>query len=282
MPTPITVTPPPPPSPPPSPPPQPPVPAGPIGLQSNAPFATQAAYLDVSGFSTGPNAVEFSYSSSDNSYTITVPHHSPGRLLTTGGTGSYNDKGWINLQGTANSVQSQPVSAPVTVALDWPGSSKLTYTSVGHWFEGGAFTGDRGYFAYGIPTAAADMPVSGAATYSGAVRGMTDDDTFVDGTVGLAFDFGSGTLSGAMNPVLHPWDPVPLDTYTFRETVYASGSTSFSGAFIVPGSSAPSSFSGNFTGPNAAEFMASWRAPYAYPNGGSSGTMVGVWTGKKN
>ncbi len=281
MPNPITVAPPPPssPSPPPSP---PPLPTGPIGLQSNAPFATQAAHLDASGFNIGSDAVEFSYSSSDNAYTITVPHHSPGRLVTIGGNGSYNATGWTHLQGTHNQVQSQPVSAPVTVNLDWPGSSTLTYTSVGEWAEGGAFPINRGFFAYGIPTTAGDVPVSGAGTYTAAVRGMTEDGTFVGGSVALAFDFGAGTLSGAMKPVLYPWDAYPLGTYTFRDTVYSSGSTTFSGAFIVPGSNAPSSFSGNFTGPQAAEFMASWRAPYVYSNGGPAGTMAGVWTGKKD
>ncbi|HEX2794592.1 MAG TPA: hypothetical protein VHN58_09210 [Croceicoccus sp.] len=59
------------------------------------------------------------------------------------------------------------------------------------------------------------------------------------GTVGLAFDSGAGTLSGEMRPeIATSRTPEPLGVYTFRETVYASGSTSFSGEFTVPGSSA--------------------------------------------
>ena len=277
-------TPPPAPTPPPPPAPSgpPPIPAGPIGLQSNAPFATQAAYSSGDGFGGGSDAVQFSYSAADQSYTIAVPGHSPGQLVTTSGNGS-SDKGvWLSLVSTNNNVSAQPVDRPVQVALDWPATYTLTYTSAGDWYEGGPFTANHGYFAYGIPTAAGDMPITGAASYTGNARGMTDSDIYVDGSVQLSFDFGAGTLSGEMKPVLWPWDGVPLGTYIFRDTDYSTGSTTFSGSFIVPNSNAPSSFSGNFNGPQAAEFMANWRAPYLDPSTGQSGMMAGIWTGKKN
>jgi hypothetical protein len=175
------------------------------------------------------------------------------------------------------------MTQPVGVNLQWPGDSQLTYTGTGSWNEedpmGGSTAGRHGVFAYGIPTAASDMPLTGAATYDGSVSGLTNTGTFVGGSVFLSFDFGAGTLSGSMAPELVPWDAIPLGTYTFQNTIYSSGSTSFSGSFAVPGAS---SFSGNFNGPQAAEFMGSWNAPYTVPGGAESGTMAGIWTGKKN
>jgi hypothetical protein len=111
---------------------------------------------------------------------------------------------------------------------------------------------------------------------------VTHDSLEVWGTVFLSFDFGAATLAGEMRPEFAPvWDGVSLGTYTFRDTVYSSGSTSFSGAFNVPGSDGPSSFSGSFTGPSAAELMATWQAPFVNPLNNTQGTMAGVWIAKK-
>lgn len=266
-----------------SPPAPPPIPTGPIGLQSSAPFSTQAAYLTSSGLAAGADAVQFSYSAADNAYTITLPDHEPGQLVLKSGNGSYsNSSEWLTFNGTNSSVRvgSGAALQPVTVTLNWPGSSTLAYTSFGQWRNDGQ-SDPRGYFAYGIPTAAPDMPTAGAATYAGDVRGMDNSNIFVSGSVTLSFDFAAGTLSGSMKPELVPWDAIPLGTYEFRDTVYSRGSTSFSGAFTVPGSSADSSFNGSFNGPQAGEFMASWQAPYV-TSGGQTGTMAGIWTGKKN
>lgn len=280
-------TPPPAPSPTPTPPPPPsappPLPAGPIGLQSNAPFATQAAYLNVDGFGAGSNAVLFNYSAADNAYTITLPNFPTGQLVTGSGNGSLNDNGgWQFLGSTNNNVKSGSGNLSVLVTLDWPASSTLTYTSAGTWADQGPFPTDAGIFAYGIPTSVGDVPKTGSANYAGIVRGTSDQSYFVDGSVALSFDFAGGTLSGSMKPALVPWDSIPLGTYTFRDTVYSTGSTTFSGAFDVPASTAPSSFSGNFNGPQAVEFMANWQAPYLDPITGHSGTMAGIWIGKKN
>jgi hypothetical protein len=104
----------------------------------------------------------------------------------------------------------------------------------------------------------------------------------VFGGVSLTFDFGAGTLSGVMKPKFYPeWDAIPLGDYTFRNTVYSAGATNFSGAFQVNGSTAPSSFQGSFNGPQAAELMASWNAPFLNPLNNQWGTMAGIWTAKK-
>jgi hypothetical protein len=103
------------------------------------------------------------------------------------------------------------------------------------------------------------------------------------GSIDFSFDFGAGTLSGEMKPYWAPeWDAYSLGTYTFTNTVYSSGSTTFSGAFIAPpGADGPSSFEGRFNGPRAAELMGSWNAPFKDAINGYSGTMSGVFGGKK-
>lgn len=136
------------------------------------------------------------------------------------------------------------------------------------------------------------MPVTGSASYNGEIRGLTNGEPLVGGgigpvlevfgTVALAFDFGVGALSGEMRPEIAPvWDTVSLGTYTFRDTIYATGSPSFSGAFIVPDSNGNSSFTGNFTGPQGVELMANWLAPFRDPTTGGWGQMSGVWVAKK-
>lgn len=115
-----------------------------------------------------------------------------------------------------------------------------------------------------------------------AAQGLTSEKFDVFGGISQSFDFGAGTLSGAMTPEIAPdWDTVDLGTYTFRDTVYSTGSTTFSGAFDVPGSNAPSSFQGEFTGPGGVELMGSWEAPYLIPMSGTWGTMSGVFIGGK-
>jgi hypothetical protein len=126
------------------------------------------------------------------------------------------------------------------------------------------------------------VPVTGSATYGGNIAGLTDEGLDVFGTISLAFNFGAGTLSGEMKPVIAPvWDPIGLGTYTFANTVYSSGSNSFSGSFNVAGSTAASSFQGSFNGPKAAELMGSWKAPYRNPLNNQWRDMAGVFVGKK-
>lgn len=83
-----------------------------------------------------------------------------------------------------------------------------------------------------------------------------------------------------MRPALCPWDCYSLGTYTFVETVYSTGSTSFSGKFAIDGEVVPSWFDGIFNGPQAAEIMARWQAPFKLDE--TTGTMSGIWVGAKD
>jgi hypothetical protein len=238
--------------------------------------------------SAGADAVSISYSSSDGRYTVSLPDYQEGIL-----SPNYESAGgWLYPRHTGSDLLlgEGPETQPVTVILERPNASEYSYTSFGMWSGPLPMGQNDGFFAYGIPTSTGEIPVTGTANYSGEVRGTTNGEGTADGSiwvipvggsVDLSFNFGAGTLSGEMRPFIVPWDAVPLGTYTFRDTLYSTGSLSFSGAFIVPGSSANSSFSGNFTGPQGAELMANWLAPFQNPTTGLWGMMGGVWVAKK-
>ena len=264
----------------------PPIPAGPLGLVSDQPFATYSAYNDGAGtLLSGEGGVQFSYSPQDNTYTVKLPGYDEGRVVPLNGNGSYDESGWIHLSSTwdgvtlGNSDQLQPVN----LTLDWPQSSDFTYTSFGRWV-GGQSSQAMGYFVYGIPTAPGGVPVTGSANYGGEIRGLTDGGLDVWGSITFAFDFGAGALSGEMRPQYSPdgWDSYSLGTYTFRDTVYSNGSTTFSGAFNRAGLDGTSSFTGRFNGPNGSEVMGSWNAPFSDPAFNISGNMAGVFAAKKS
>lgn len=145
-----------------------------------------------------------------------------------------------------------------------------------------------GFFAYGIPTVAGDVPTTGTGAYLAEIRGQSSLHPAFDvtGQVSLSFDFGAGKLSGWMHPVINDdWDGIVEDygQYDFTQTVYSTGSGNFSGKFIVPGvagGTASSAFQGYLTGPGAAELLGRFVAPVLY--NGQQGTLAGIWIGKKN
>lgn len=274
------------PPPPPAPTGPPPLPTGPIGAQVPGTFATEAVQFDAgkNPVSVG-GAVQFSYSATDNKYTISLPGYQPGQLVTTGASGSASNGAWTNIINTVNDVTAGSGSATqaVSVTLRWPGSTGLKFTGSGTWWaKSQTYWAPDGIFAYGALTPAGSVPTTGSAAYTGELSGLASGQLEVWGSVALNFNFAAGTLSGQMLPEIAPvWDAVSLGTYTFRDTVYSPGSTSFSGAFQVSGSTGPSAFQGNFTGPNAEELMARWNAPFLNPDTNQWGTMSGIWTAKR-
>ena len=299
----IASTPPPPPTPTPTPTPPPgPIPPAHLGLVSDQPFAVLAVGTDYKTDATGnPTTivsgpalqdVHFNYDSATNTYGVTLPGFNAGTLTII----AYN--GGSGEPATSSTSQLREGSfgflVPAFVTLPVPGTSHspLTYTSLGYWnseteklSNGDALRSD-GIFAYGIPTQSGDVPITGSATYSASIFGTLGpySSAQVEGTASMSFDFAAGTLSGSMHPKVNDdWDGIFMDfgQYDFTQTVYSSGSTTFSGKFIVPGlPNADSSFDGRFNGPQAAEVMARFVAPYVFE--GSEGTISGVWTGKKN
>jgi hypothetical protein len=278
-----TPTPSPTPTPTPTPTPPPPPPEGPLGLKSNSPFTVFSSHLTAGGSPvSGPGGVKFAYSAADDRYTVTLPGFDEGHVVLIGANGSYDSTGWTHVSSTFDGVTVGNTSAlqAVNLTLDWPTGSGFTYTSIGRWSDPQSNT--SGYFAYGIPTAAGDVPVTGSAGYTGEIRGLTGENFDVFGSIALQFNFGAGTLSGEMKPEIAPvWDTIPLGTYTFRDTVFSAGSNSFSGSFNAPGTSGASAFQGSFNGPKAAEAMGSWNAPYLNPLTNTAGSMAGIFIARK-
>lgn len=275
----------------------PPLPAGPLGLTGSTFVAEGASWRGITGewpeyetaeLRTGQDVVAISYSEPDNSYTLTLPVYGEGRLVPTSGNGGTLGGVWADLEAVNYDLVTPGGRQPVTITMLYPGDpdpypTKLSYTSAGRWYSttDGKTVG-AGAFAYGIPTAPAAMPVTGKASYSAHVTGYTRTFNDIWGTALLEFDFGQGTLAGKMTvETSDGWDPYPLGTLTFRDTVYSTGSASFAGRLTVPDTDQTGSFSGKFTGPAAEELLGSFRSPIFNGLIKKWDEIAGVWTGKR-
>jgi len=104
------------------------------------------------------------------------------------------------------------------------------------------------------------------------------DDFPVNGSILLSFNFAAGTLSGSISPNLHQgYAFAPLN---FRDTVYSTGSTTFSGRFDTTAAGV-NSFSGLFTGPTAQELIGNFAFPYVSPIDSKSYQASGAFVAKK-
>jgi hypothetical protein len=165
----------------------------------------------------------------------------------------------------------------------WLRSDGYQYSRLFEWSSGNAIVGHE---AIGMATPAGGMPLTGSASYAGQILGSTSethapDDTSIDGTISLAFNFGAGNLSGSISPVLRvDFASYPLATLNFSNTVYSTGSTTFSGRFdtILAGLN---SFAGLFTGPNAQELIGNFAFPYRSPIDDHTYQADGAFVGSK-
>lgn len=207
----------------------------------------------------------------------------------------YGDNTGDTLFTTAGYVNGVPPAALFTISK--ARDSGYQYSELAQWTSDAATR--YGAFAFGVPTAAGAVPMTGSATYSGIVRGETDlyfDDALgggpfragAAGTVTLGFDFANGSLSGSMALSLDEWTSLsPLGTFAFTDTVYAAGSTSYSGRFATT-VSGQNWFLGQFTGPHAEETIGAWAVPFFYNSGtadvpadNKTHQAFGAWIAKK-
>ena len=158
-------------------------------------------------------------------------------------------------------------------------------TTLVHWSTATAF----GLMAVAIPTPASAIPVTGSGHYLGSLVGNSSEAVpyldahipgRISGTIDLTFDFGAGTLSGAIMPTLTGrlsphWT---LPTLAFKDTVYAVGNVNFSGKFDT-NLSGLNSFSGLFAGPNAGELAGNFAFPYSSPQDGTTQQASGAFIG---
>lgn len=158
--------------------------------------------------------------------------------------------------------------------------SGYQYSRLLYWFDGASF----GNEAIGIATEAGGVPTTGSASYAGTIQGTTTEPHWdglgsaVDGSITLLFDFGAGELSGKISPNLH--QGFDFDALSFRDTVYSTGSTTFSGKFDT-NVTGTNSFGGLFTGPHAEELIGNWAFPYQSPIDGGTYQANGALIGKK-
>jgi C-lobe and N-lobe beta barrels of Tf-binding protein B len=166
--------------------------------------------------------------------------------------------------------------------------SNLQYSSLLGW----SADTSSGFSAIGVATLPGGVPTTGSASYAGSLLGASSE-TAVDpweavtypgpigGTISLNFNFGSGSLSGEINPTLFLRETYTLPSLTFKDTVYSVGSTSFSGQFTtaIPGLN---SFSGLFTGPHAEELIGNFAFPYKSPVNGTTQQAAGAFAARSH
>ena len=188
----------------------------------------------------------------------------------------------------------------LTLSPSWRGGLTIQYPHSGYSFSALAtwargdndfgFTEDLGVVAFGVPTPAAAIPLTGTASYQGLVSGLTDAKTFdslsnswlllpAGGTVGLNFDFANATLSGQMAlSVNGGMNPISVGNFTFAQTIFSRGSTSYSGKFDTS-LTGFNFFNGSFTGPHGEETIANWAVPFTFD--GENHQAIGAWIAKK-
>ena len=251
-----------------TPPPTTPPPPPPSQAPAIIPAATTSQQFAVMGmvtgdaFQNGPTIdpsvqIKVRYDAASQSYEVMIP----------------DAQDWQKVVPSGDSYQGQSV-------LLWPGKGDYQYSRLLTWNDGA----NSGRNAVGMATADGGVPVTGNATYSGQVIGQTSElhhDSSglpVEGSVTLSFNFGAGSLSGSITPNLH--QGFDLGTINFRDTVYSTGSATFSGKFDtnVPGLN---SFSGLFTGPNAQELIGNFALPYHSPIDGQDYQADGAFVGAK-
>ena len=194
----------------------------------------------------------------------------------------------------------QPASVPMNHGYVVTSNSRnngYSYSELASW--GSIAELRNGYAAFGVPTPAGGVPLSGSATFQGSVFGSTDimvaDNLYggfvplsTDGYVTLNFDFAAGSLDGKMDLFLPDgMNPAPLGSFAFQQTVFSAGSTTYSGSFVTS-ATGQNFFLGRFTGPNAEETIGSWAIPFNFNQGvydvpadGQTHQAFGAWIAKR-
>lgn len=146
----------------------------------------------------------------------------------------------------------------------------LTYTSYGSWAASAIRESDPtkidqnfGSFAYGVPTPAAGVPRTGTAQY----RGIVFDSYDTAGVALLSIDFGTGRVSGSIEPLFN--DGIggigPGGTYPVSGSIQP-GVAAFQVNFQIGSTGRSGLLEVQFTGPNAEELMFRWGASIQVPH----------------
>jgi hypothetical protein len=233
-------------------------------------FAAVGASFPIDGDHTpllaAGEQLQVRYVASSNTYEVQIPHSQnwvASTYLPSSGPGLFAFQG-----------------APGGASM-WVHTGPYQYSTLLEWNDGD----NVGHEAIGMATPAGGIPVTGSAAYVGQILGVTTeyqpkyaDDFDVDGSIFLTFNFGAGSLSGSIAPNMHQgYDFAPLN---FVNTVYSTGSTTFSGKFDTTATGV-NSFSGLFTGPSAQELIGNFAFPYVSPIDSKTYQASGAFVGKK-
>jgi hypothetical protein len=259
-----------PPPPPPPPPPPSPGPAIIVGATTSQQFAVSGASLPFEGDQSprlgAGEQLQVRYVQSSNSYEVQLPQ----------------SQTWAGIS-YVSSEPGSPAMFSGNTATVWLQPGTYQYSRLLEWSSKDSTI--HGYEAIGMGTPAGGVPLTGSASYLGRIAGYTSeyqpvgaDDSAVDGSIRLLFDFGLGTLSGSISPNLH--QGYAFGSLDFRETVYSTGSTTFSGMFDTDVAGL-NSFSGQFTGPKAEELIGNFVFPYRSPVDGKIYQADGAFVGTK-
>jgi hypothetical protein len=273
------------PAPPPPPPPPPPPATCPPDCSATQifPDIQESASLAVEGYeSSGGSSpaltgtgFSVSYDADSGFYVFDLPSTEPAGFAA---TDDYGDAWAGKLVDSSGQIQSNYFFVLKPSGLD------LTYTTIAR--NSGDSGVPFGWLAFGVPTPAGSVPVTGTATYVAQLRGeeTATNGYQIDGTGSFVFDFGAAKLSGHLDPVAYDgWGlATELGQYDFVNTIYAAGSTSFSGQLSASGVNGLGSFNGLFSGPNAQELFGRWQLPFLDPYVPTTTlTGFGVFVGKK-
>ena len=254
---------------PPPPPPPPPAPAIIPGVTASQQFAVEGASHHVTGDAPlldNADQLQVRYVQASNSYEVQLPQ----------------SQTWVAVSYNPSATPPGPPNFTGDGVHLWLRSDGLQYSRLIEWSGNSIF----GHEAIGMATPAGGVPVTGSATYTGQILGATSethltDDMSITGAIALSFNFGAGSLSGHIDPILNvDFTPYALGTLTFTDTVYSTGSTSFAGKFLT-NLAGVNSFSGLFTGPNAQELIGKFAFPYQSPLNGQTHQADGAFVGAK-
>jgi hypothetical protein len=241
------------------------IPAGTTSQQFAATGATHSFDGDQTPRLDAGDQLQVRYVQSSNSYEVQIPQ----------------TQSWAGIAYLA--TNSSPINYAGDTAHLWLRDRGQQYSRLVEWSDNNSTI--YGHEAIGIATPASGVPLTGSASYSGQLLGQTSeyqarlaDDFPVDGSIRLSFNFGIGSLSGSISPNLH--QGYTIDPLNFRDTVYSTGSTTFSGKFDT-NAAGLNSFSGRFTGPNAQELIGNFAFPYRSPIDGLTYQADGAFVGAK-
>ena len=263
-----------------------------VGLHQQASFPTLSWFLPentLTGIANGTDLARVGYDSAAASTTLAVPGFAAGYLNAYDADASFATSAL--LPGDALGARTLRPS-PDNLVL------ALSSASVGTWVPrtrvSGGPTPTYGVFAYGVPTAAGDLPTTGSAQftlYGPAIFDQPSEGiTIGDFGAELDVDFAARTVAGklvATNQMAGASSPLLASAQTLGLSLASiAPDGSFAGTLNVPLTGAlnvpigSSRYEGWFAGPQGREVVIRWFAPYSY-TGSNFATPYGVLAGKR-